>query len=57
VVVFDRWTACEPLSVRPTATVDGGVEMLGGQGTDGCPELSVRKADGAVVPVSLAGLR
>jgi hypothetical protein len=57
VFVFDRWTASEPLSVRPTATVDGGVEMLGGQGTDGCPELSVRTADGALVPVSLAGLR
>jgi hypothetical protein len=57
VFVFDRWTASEPVSVRPTATVVGAVEMLSDQGSDGCPELSVRTADGALVPVSLDGSR
>jgi hypothetical protein len=57
VFVFDRWTATEPLSVSPTATVRDGVEMQSATGDDGCPELSLRTADGAVVPVSLEGLR
>jgi hypothetical protein len=57
VFVFDRWTASEPLSVRPTATVADAVEMLSDQGSDGCPELALRTAHGELVTVALDGFR
>jgi len=57
VFVFDRWTGTEPLAMRPMATVDDAVGMISGAASDGCPELSLRTGDGALVHVSLEGVR
>jgi hypothetical protein len=52
VFVFDRWTAEEALSVEATATVAGGVSMVGERDGHGCMTLSVETATGSV-PVEL----
>jgi hypothetical protein len=57
VFVFDHWTSREPLTVRATATVADAVEMVSGLDGGGCPRLSLRTSDGALVPVSLEGQR
>ena len=57
VFLFDRWTDSEPLTVRPAATVTDAVEMVSVLGSDGCPRLSLRTVAGALVPVSLDGIR
>ena len=57
VFVFDHWTSREPVTVRPTATVADAVEMVSRLDGDGCPQLSLRTSDGALVPVSSDGQR
>jgi hypothetical protein len=57
VFLFDRWATVDSLLVRASATVPGSVEMVSAHGEDGCPDLSLRTADGDLVAVALDALR